>query len=185
MRRASRRSRVGSHFGDRSRSTVQRQLSRSEAVPDVPIVPAVPPLATFKTLNSDQARSTVQRFKSFNIFEIAAVQWSSSSPLGFIKVLAPIRRMNWRQNSQRIDKQQCHSRFFSNDFAVLPNIDRRPVHACGLAGDLCGAAQGAPNGRGELLGFLLHFSFFHGPCSNNIGLRPELSYTLHLSAKRR
>jgi hypothetical protein len=93
--------------------------------------------------------------------------------------------MNCRQNSQRTDGQQSHSRFFSDDFAVLPNIDRRPVHACNLARDLGGAAQGAPNGGGELPGFLLHLSFRHGPCSNNTGFLPELSYTLHLSAKRR
>lgn len=41
------------------------------------------------------------------------------------------------------------SRFLRNDLAVLPDVDRRPVHARGLTCDLCGAAQGAPNGSRE------------------------------------
>ena len=53
--------------------------------------------------------------------------------------------------SQRIDRQQSYSRFFSDDFAVLPNIDRGAVHAGGLAGDLGGAAQSAAEGGGEFL----------------------------------
>ena len=54
-------------------------------------------------------------------------------------------------------------RFFGDDFAVFPNIGRGAVHAGGLAGDLDGAAQRAPNSGGEFLarlqssrGFLFH-----------------------------
>ena len=143
-----------------NRSKVQRQLSRSEAVLDVPIVIAVPPLRYVQNVKL--------RSSSFNSSAFNHSTFSRSQPFNgravhherFIEVLAPIRRMNWRQNSQRIDKQQCHSRFFSNDFAVLPNIDRGAVHACGFAGNLCGAAQGAPDGGGEFHGFFFTLVFF-------------------------
>ena len=59
------------------------------------------------------------------------------------------------------------------------------MHACGFADDLCGAAEGAPNGGREFLTGLQLGFWLHGDLSNNTGFRPELSYTLHLSAKRR
>lgn len=95
--------------------------------------------------------------------------------------------MSCRQDCQRIDRQQSNSRFLGDDFAVFPNVDRRAVHAGGLAGDFCGAAQRAPNGGGELLARLQSSRafLFHGDLSNNFALLPELSYTLQASAKRR
>ncbi len=59
--------------------------------------------ATFKTLNSDQARSTVQRFNHSTFSRSQPFNGRAAHHERFIKVLAPIRRMNWRQNSQRIE----------------------------------------------------------------------------------
>ena len=39
-------------------------------------------------------------------------------------------------------------RFFGDDFAVFPVVNRRAVHARGFARDLGGAAQGAADGGG-------------------------------------
>jgi hypothetical protein len=69
------------HFADSSRSTVQ-SFKGSTAAGARPfqmfqIVPAVPPLLYVQPRSSSFNSSAVQ---SFNIFEIAAVQWSSSSP---------------------------------------------------------------------------------------------------------
>jgi hypothetical protein len=76
-------------------------------------------------------------------------------------------------------------RLFSNDLAVLRNIDRRAVHACGLAGALGRASEGAANRRGEFFASLWFGFSFHGDLSNNFGVLPELSYTVHSSAKSR
>jgi hypothetical protein len=49
-------------------------------------------------------------------------------------------------------------RLFGDDFTVLPDVDRRTVHARGLACDLGGPAQGTANGGGEFFCFLLHLT---------------------------
>jgi hypothetical protein len=74
-------------------------------------------------------------------------------------------------------------RFFGDDFAVLPNINGRTVHACGLARGSGSTAERAPDGIGEFfarLHSLWPFSFHD--LFNNFALSPELSYT---RAKRR
>ena len=87
----------------------------------------------------------------------------------------------------RSQKKRLNSRLrlFGDDFAVLPDIDRRTVHKRGLARDLGGAAQRAANGGGELFATLQFVSSFRGDLSKNFGLAPELSYTLQVSAIRR
>ena len=72
-------------------------------------------------------------------------------------------------------------RFFGDDFAVLPNVDRRAVHAGGLGR----ASEGAPNSGGEFFAGLCFGFSFHGDLSNNFGVLPELSYMRQASAKRR
>ena len=83
------------------------------------------------------------------------------------------------------DHERIRSWFFGDDFAVLPNVDRRAVHAGGLAGDLGGAAQGAPDCGGEFFTALRSRFSFNGDLSNSFAVLPELSYTLQASAKRR
>lgn len=82
-------------------------------------------------------------------------------------------------------EERAQLRFFSDDFAVFPNIDGRAVHAGGFAGDLGGAAQSASHGGGEFLARLRFGLSFHGDLSINLGVLPELSYTLQRSAKSR
>jgi hypothetical protein len=57
-----------------------------------------------------------------------------------------------------------------HNFAVLPNVYRRTVHARGFARDLSGAAKGAADGGGQLASFFTYFCFLHGPCSKTRGL---------------
>ena len=75
------------------------------------------------------------------------------------------------------------SRFLRNDLAILPNVNRRSVHARGFACDLCGAAQGAPDRCRELFAVSRIRLALHCERSSKRGLLPELSYTLHVSAK--
>ena len=73
-----------------------------------------------------------------------------------------------------------------DDLAVFPDINRRAVHAGGLARDLRGAPERAADGGGKLLGgFIALDAFFHRPSSTFLGRVPELSYTVHVSAKSR
>ncbi len=41
------------------------------------------------------------------------------------------------------------SRLLGDDFAVFPDVDRRAVHARGLARNLSSAAQGATDGESQ------------------------------------
>ena len=75
--------------------------------------------------------------------------------------------------------------FFRDHFAVFPDINGRAVHAGGLASDLGGASQSAADGGGKLFAGLKFGFSFHGDLSNNFGVLPELSYTVHSSAKSR
>jgi hypothetical protein len=77
------------------------------------------------------------------------------------------------------------SGFFGNDFAVFPDVNGRAVHAGGLAGDFSGSAQGSADRIREFLASSRSRGPFHGDLSNNFGAVPELSYTLHASAKSR
>jgi hypothetical protein len=90
-----------------------------------------------------------------------------------------------RIETDRDDHERIRSRFFGDDFAVLPNVDGRAVHARGLAGDLGGAAQRTADGGGEFFTALRSCFLFHGDLSNSFAVLPELSYTLQTSAKRR
>ena len=76
-------------------------------------------------------------------------------------------------------------RFFGDDFAVFPDVDRRAVHARGLAGGLGRASERTPNSGGEFFASMKFGFSFHCDLSNNFGVLPELSYTLQVSAKRR
>jgi hypothetical protein len=91
----------------------------------------------------------------------------------------------FRTPGQRLTDRVVALRFFGDDFAVLPDVNRRAVHAGGLARDLGGAAECASNGGGEFLRFFLYRGTFHGPCSNSRGTAVELSYTLQAFARRR
>jgi lactam utilization protein B len=42
------------------------------------------------------------------------------------------------------DHERIRSWFFGDDFAVLPNVDRRAVHAGSLAGDLAARRRARP-----------------------------------------
>jgi len=75
------------------------------------------------------------------------------------------------------------SRLLSHDLAVFPDINRRAVHAGGLAGDPRGPAQRPSDGGRKLCGFC--FFLFHGPFSIRRGLSAELSYTAHTLASGR
>jgi len=44
-----------------------------------------------------------------------------------------------------VNRQAAESGFFGDDFTVFPYIDRRAVHARGLARHFGGAAQRAPH----------------------------------------
>jgi len=76
-------------------------------------------------------------------------------------------------------------RFFGDDFAVFPDINGRAVHAGGLARDLGGASERAANGGGKFFAGLKFGFSFHCDLSNNFGVLPELSYTVHSLAKSR
>jgi len=78
-----------------------------------------------------------------------------------------------------------YSRFLGDDFAVFPDVDRRAVHAGGLARDFSGAAERAADRGGEFFARLKFGFSFHCDLSNNLGTLPELSYTLQASAKSR
>jgi hypothetical protein len=56
-------------------------------------------------------------------------------------------------------------RLFGDDFVVLPDVNRRAVHASSLARDSCGAAECADDGVGEFLARLdsLYPFSFHEP----------------------
>ena len=57
-----------------------------------------------------------------------------------------------RRYSQR--RRSNPSRFFGDDFAIFPYVDRRAVHARGLARHFGGAAQRAAHRGGEFFRFL-------------------------------
>ena len=86
-----------------------------------------------------------------------------------------------RRYSQR--RRSNPSRFFGDDFAIFPYIDRRAVHARGLARHFGGAAQRAAHRGGEFFAGSGSGGSFHGDLSNNLGVLPELSYPLQASAK--
>ena len=90
-----------------------------------------------------------------------------------------------RTETDRDDHKRITLRFLRDDLAVFPNINRGAVHAGGFAGDLGGAAQSASHGGGEFLARLRFGLSFHGDLSINLGVLPELSYTLQRSAKSR
>lgn len=62
------------------------------------------------------------------------------------------------------------SRLLRDDFAVLPNVYRRPVHARGLARDLCSAAQRASDGCREFFAVSRTGLTLHGERSSNRGV---------------
>ena len=76
-------------------------------------------------------------------------------------------------------------RFFRDDFAVFPNVDWRAVHPGGFAGNFGGAPKCPADRSGEFFRFLFYLGSLQGPCSNNRGVFPELSYTLQASVKSR
>ena len=47
-------------------------------------------------------------------------------------------------------------RFFGDDFAVFPDVNRRAVHTGRFSRDSGGAAQGTSHGGGEFLRFFLY-----------------------------
>ena len=78
-------------------------------------------------------------------------------------------------------------RFFGDDFAVFPNVNRRAVHAGRFARNFGRAAQSTADCVREFFaGLEFWFRFpFHSDLSSNFAVLPELSYTLQASAKRR
>jgi len=52
-------------------------------------------------------------------------------------------------------------RLLGDDLAILPNVDRRAVHARGLARDFRGAAQGAADRGGEFFAVAVRGFAFH------------------------
>src|SRR5438874_726640 len=76
----------------------------------------------------------------------------------------------------------CHElRLQRDDPAVFLDVDRCAVHAGGLARDLGGAPKCAPDGFDSCLRILAQLFLFarlHVFFSTNLGLAPELSYTI-------
>ena len=72
-----------------------------------------------------------------------------------------------------MNRQAVESGFFGDDFAVSPNVDRRAVHAGGLARDFGGTAQRAAHRSGKFLAGHGSGSSFHGDRSSNLGMLPE------------
>jgi hypothetical protein len=106
----------------------------------------VPPLRSTKTAGGFQSLQTFNRFAPFKSFKNLRGR-GNFHDLGILQTTAGGTE---RQTNSRL----C------DDFAVLPNIDRRAMHACGLAGDFCGAAQCAADRSGELLGSFFTLVFF-------------------------
>ena len=74
-------------------------------------------------------------------------------------------------------------RFFGDDFAIAPDVNRCAMHSRGFARNTGGTAESTANGCGK---WSQTFRFsFHGPCSFSTGSLPELSYTVHASASGR
>ena len=68
------------------------------------------------------------------------------------------RQNNLSVSFHRSSDSGSRLRLFGDDFAVLPDVDRRAVHARGLARDLAGAAQRTADGGGEFFCFLFHLT---------------------------
>ena len=85
------------------------------------------------------------------------VRWRFKVPI-CIKQLGS----SWFQSLQALFEQADESWFLSYDFAGFPYVDRRAVHARGLAGDLGGAAKCPAHRCGELLACSGSGSSFHG-----------------------
>ena len=79
----------------------------------------------------------------------------------------------------------CLSRFLRYDLPVFQHIDWGAMHLCRLCGNLCRAAQGTTNARGEMFVGFPRLLCFHGHLSSKRGERPEFSYTVQESAKGR
>jgi hypothetical protein len=67
-------------------------------------------------------------------------------------------------------------RLLGDDFAVLPKINGRAVHASYFARGLSGSSHSATDAGGEALRSFGSFAFGgHGPRSNSFGVASELS----------
>jgi hypothetical protein len=68
-------------------------------------------------------------------------------------------------------------RIFRNNLAILPNVDRRAVHARDLSSGPGSASQAATYTRGKAFRPLWCFTTNgHGPRSNNLAFVSEFSY---------
>src|SRR5712692_3439237 len=77
-----------------------------------------------------------------------------------------------------------YSRLLRNDFAVLPDVDGSSVSPRRLASCFSGATQRAADGYRKRFRIFRSIASLHRLRSNSRGLTPELSYTVHSSAKR-
>lgn len=71
------------------------------------------------------------------------------------------------------------SGFFSHHLAVAPDVNRRAVRAGNFAGRHARASQSAAHRRRESFLSVSRFGRTHDFVTNNLGLSPELSYTVH------
>jgi hypothetical protein len=133
-----------------------------------------------RSRSSSTACREDNRLCGFSVAYACDLPWFRTSRLSFSR-----RRRLLAFFAQLSDHRtrQYPSRLLRDYLSILPYVNRRAVHAGGFAGNFRRAPQRPSDGCRKLFSVFSYFDSFHGPLSNNWDVPPELSYTLHVSAR--